>query len=79
MRRCAPQGKNIDTKTWWLVRDNMRGQAYNMKANMLALNGVLPAEKKEAAKKAYSKFWAEINAYALPRALSPCGRCQGLV
>jgi len=25
------QGPNIDTKTWWLVKDNMRGQAYNMK------------------------------------------------
>ena len=27
----------------WLVRDNLRGQAYNMKANMQALNAVRPA------------------------------------
>lgn len=55
------QAKNIDTKTWWLVKDNLRGQAYNMKANMLAMNGVLPADKKAAASKAYSKFWSEVN------------------
>ena len=34
---------DIDSKTWWLVRDNLRGQAYNMKANMKALNKVRPA------------------------------------
>merc|ERR1712216_952335 len=34
------QGKNIESKTWWLARDNLRGQAYNMKANMQALNKV---------------------------------------
>merc|ERR1719253_2402938 len=34
------QGPNIESKTWWLVRDNLRGQAYNMKANMLAMNSV---------------------------------------
>ena len=59
------QGKNIDSKTWWLVKDNLRGQAYNMKANMLAINGVLPPEKKAAAAKAYSKFWSEINQFDL--------------
>jgi len=59
------QAKNIDSKTWWLVKDNLRGQAYNMKANMLAINGVLPAEKKAAAAKAYSKFWSEINQFDL--------------
>jgi hypothetical protein len=47
-----------------LVRDNLRGQAYNMKANMIAINDVLPADKKVAAKKAYSKFWSEINSCA---------------
>merc|ERR1712078_162978 len=30
------QGPNIESKTWWLVRDNFRGQAYNMKSNMRA-------------------------------------------
>merc|ERR1712224_863784 len=38
------QGPNIDSKTWWLVRDNLRGQAYNMKANMRAINSVLDGE-----------------------------------
>jgi len=57
----SSQGPNIDSKTWWLVRDNFRGQAYNMKANMRAINNVLPAEKKPAAKKAYDKFWSEVN------------------
>ena len=57
----SSQGPNIDSKTWWLVRDNFRGQAYNMKANMLAINAVLPGDKKTAADKAYKKFWAEIG------------------
>merc|ERR1719171_51432 len=55
------QQKNIDTKTWWLVRDNLRGQAYNMKANMRAINDVLEPKAKVAATKAYEKFWGEIN------------------
>merc|ERR1719199_1598601 len=54
------QGPNIESKTWWLVRDNLRGQAYNMKANMLAMNAV--SATKPAAEKAYAKFWSEINA-----------------
>ena len=53
---------NIESKTWWLVRDNFRGQAYNMKSNMIAINSVLPEPKKTAATKAYSKFWSEVNA-----------------
>lgn len=59
------QGPNIDSKTWWLVRDNLRGQAYNMKANMKAINAVLPAGKADAAKKAYAKFWKEIDSLDL--------------
>ena len=59
------QGKNIESKTWWLVRDNLRGQAYNMKANMKAINAALPAEKKGAAVKAYDTFWKEINSLDL--------------
>jgi len=55
------QGPNIESKTWWLVRDNLRGQAYNMKANMQAINEVLPADKKKDATKAYKKFWAEVD------------------
>merc|ERR1719502_1373909 len=59
------QGPNIDSKTWWLVRDNLRGQAYNMKANMKAINAVLPADQKAKATKAYGTFWKEIDALDL--------------
>merc|ERR1740129_1173531 len=55
------QGPNIERKRWWLVRDNFRGQAYNMKANMQAINEVLPADKKKDATKAFNKFWAGVN------------------
>ena len=55
------QQKNIDSKTWWLVRDNMRGQAYNMKANMLAINQVLDGAAADKAGKAYKEFWKEID------------------
>merc|ERR1712216_593861 len=55
------QQKTIDGKVWWLVRDNLRGQAYNMKANMKVINGVLPADKKASATKAYDTFWKSIN------------------
>merc|ERR1712216_1102426 len=59
------QGDNVDSKTWWLLRDNLRGQAYNMKANMLAINKVVPEDKQEPAAKACKKFWKEINALDL--------------
>jgi len=59
------QGKLIDAKTWWLVRDNLRGQAYNMKENMKAINSALPDAKKDAASKAYNTFWKEIGALDL--------------
>jgi len=59
----ASQQKNLDSKTWWLVRDNLRGQAYNMKANMLAINS--KAADKAAAKKAYDTFWKEVNSLDL--------------
>ena len=55
------QGPNIESKTWWLVKDNFRGQAYNMKSNMLAINSQLSDDKKAAAAKAYKKFWQEID------------------
>lgn len=58
------QGPNIESKTWWLVRDNLRGQAYNMKANMLAINKNL--SDKKAADAAYKTFWKEIDARASP-------------
>merc|ERR1719174_1824914 len=59
------QGPNIESKTWWLVRDNLRGQAYNMKANMRAINAVQEPAKKVAATKAYEKFWKEIDSLDL--------------
>merc|ERR1719201_1644913 len=51
------QGSNIDSKTWWLVKDNFRGQAYNMKANMRAINKVVGGGTTEA----YKKFWKEVD------------------
>jgi len=57
------QAKNIESKTWWLVQDNLRGQAYNMKANMIAINQANGG--KPEAKKAYAKFWKEIDSLDL--------------
>jgi len=57
------QAGNIDSKTWWLVRDNLRGQAYNMKANMIAMNKV--SSNKPKADAAYKKFWKTIDALDL--------------
>jgi hypothetical protein len=59
------QQKNVDSKTWWLVRDNLRGQAYNMKANMLAINKQLPKDKQAGAAKAYATLWKEVDALDL--------------
>jgi hypothetical protein len=59
------QGPNIESKTWWLVRDNLRGQAYTMKANMRAINSVLAPDTATAAKKAYETFWKEIDSLDL--------------
>merc|ERR1719230_1545432 len=53
------QGPLLESKTWWLVRDNFRGQAYNMKSNMLALNKVQEPTTKAKADKAYAKFVKE--------------------
>lgn len=55
----------IDSKTWWFLRDELRIQAYTMRSSMLVMNGVLEGEKKEAATKAYKKFWSEIEAFDL--------------
>ena len=57
------QGPNIESKTWWLARDNFRGQAYNMKANMKVIN--TQSADPAASAKAYSKFWSEVNALDL--------------
>jgi len=54
---------NIESKTWWLVRDNFRGQAYNMKSNMRAIIKVQSDPAK--AQKAYNTFWNEVNSLDL--------------
>jgi hypothetical protein len=53
------QQPNIDSKTWWLARDNLRGQASVMKSNMLVIQDV--SNNKQEAKKTYDKFWRQIN------------------
>merc|ERR1712039_938905 len=57
------QGENIEKKIWWLVRDNLRGEAYTMKDNMKAINFVSKDQKKS--RKAYERFWAQIDAVDL--------------
>jgi len=54
---------NIESKTWCLVRDNFRGQAYNMKSNMRAIIKVQSDPAK--AQKAYNTFWNEVNSLDL--------------
>lgn len=57
---------DIDSKTWWKVRDQLRGtNVYSMRSSMLALNEVLPAEKKPEATKLYKKFWVQVEALDL--------------
>ena len=57
---------NIDSKTWWKVRDQLRGtDVYSLRGSMLAINNVLPAGKKDAAAKAYKKVFAEMEALDL--------------
>ena len=48
------------------MRDNFRGQAYTMKANMLAMNAVIsdPKAKKDATA-AYKTFWKEVDSLDL--------------
>merc|ERR1711937_473459 len=54
--------KEIDSKTWWKVRDQLRGtDVYSLRSSMLAINAVLPADKKAAATKAYTKYWKEVE------------------
>ena len=57
---------DIDSKTWWKVRDQLRGTGvYDIRASMLAINGVLPADKKADAAKAYKKVFTEMEALDL--------------
>merc|ERR1711988_1250857 len=62
-KRVSSLQPQIDSKTWWLARDNMRTQAYNMRSSMLAINNVLPADKKLVAEKAYKKFWVQASVW----------------
>lgn len=57
---------DIDSKTWWKVRDQLRGtDVYSMRSSMLSINGALPDDKKAAAAKAYKKYWQEVEALDL--------------
>ena len=57
---------DIDSKTWWKVRDQLRGtDLYSFRGAMLALNGVLPEGKKAEAVKAYKKVFSEMEALDL--------------
>jgi len=62
-RRISSLQPQIDSKTWWFVRDELRIQAYNMRSSMRALNGV--AADKAAAEKAYKKYWVEVEQFDL--------------
>merc|ERR1712194_821276 len=55
------QGPNIESKTWWLARDSLREQVYELKQNMNAISFV--AKDAPAAKKAYQKFLDELSAF----------------
>merc|ERR1712216_308845 len=58
--------KDIDTKTWWKVRDQLRGtDVYSLRGAMLSINNVLPEGKKAAAAKAYKKVFVEMEALDL--------------
>jgi|TARA_B110001469_G_scaffold105241_1_gene104524 hypothetical protein len=58
--------KEIDSKTWWKVRDQLRGtDVYSLRGSMLAINNVLPEGKKAEAAKAYKKVFAEMEALDL--------------
>lgn len=56
----------IDSKTWWKVRDQLRGtDVYSLRSAMLSINNVLPADKKDSAAKAYKKVFVEMEALDL--------------
>ena len=40
VKRISGLGPKIESKTWWFVRDELRIQAYTMRASMLAMNAV---------------------------------------
>ena len=57
---------DIDSKTWWRIRDQLRGtDVYSLRSSMLAINGVLPTEKKPDAAKAYKKVFVEMESLDL--------------
>merc|ERR1719498_2267491 len=64
-KRISSLQPKLDSKTWWFVRDELRIQAYTMRGSMLALNKVVPSDKKVEATKAYKKYWSEIESFDL--------------
>lgn len=62
-KRISSLQPKIDSKTWWFIRDELRIQAYNMRSSMVAMNGVLSADTKSKAEKAYKKYWTEVESF----------------
>jgi hypothetical protein len=60
-RRFESLQPKIDKKEWWFVRDELRIQAYTMRASMLALNKV--NSKPDAAKALYEDFWTKVETF----------------
>ena len=63
VKRISGLGPKIESKTWWFVRDELRIQAYTMRASMLAMNAV--NSDKKACESAYKTFWKEIESLDL--------------
>lgn len=59
--RLAKLQENIDSRTWYAVRNELRNQAYDMRSSMQALNSVKKAQDKVAADKAYKEFWTQVE------------------
>jgi hypothetical protein len=61
VRRYESLQPKIDKKEWWFVRDELRIQAYEMRASMLALNKV--NSKPDSAQALYEDFWTKVESF----------------
>ena len=73
VKRISGLGPKIESKTWWFVRDELRIQAYTMRASMLAMNAVNSDKKvrRVAAAAAAAAAAAIPGAARRPRRRSP--------
>lgn len=55
-------GPSVEKKVWWLVRDELRVQASEMRSSMLVLN---KNSNSDGVDKAYKVFWKEIESLDL--------------